>query len=242
MTPVLRLDTPPMPAASRQFWGILAFSLAIHALLFALTSWQRQHGPISLPPILASIRLVAASEPGQVATPVPATAAAYQKARQEAIRTERPAPRNAQTDVPANASTLASSPDNAAGENLAPALLAAPADTARPAPAVATQRPQSDVLDSYRQRLGEFFARHQEYPRVAAMRGWEGEVRLRLKVARKGNLIGVALEHSSGFDVLDRHALAMLEALAALPPLPDALEANEISVVVPVNYRLKKST
>ena len=69
-----------------------------------------------------------------------------------------------------------------------------------------------------------------------------GEVRLRLKVARKGNLIGVALDRSSGFDVLDQHALAMLEQLASLPPLPEALDANEIQVVVPVNYKLKKTT
>jgi protein TonB len=130
-----------------------------------------------------------------------------------------------------------------AAESLATAAApSASAEVARPAPVVAAQRPQSEVLEGYRQRLGELFARHQEYPRVAAMRGWEGEVRLRLKVARKGNLLGVVLDHSSGFDVLDQHALAMLEALASLPPLPDALEANEISVVVPVNYKLKKAS
>jgi protein TonB len=27
-----------------------------------------------------------------------------------------------------------------------------------------------------------------------------------------------------------------------LPPLPEALEANEIQVVVPINYKLKKTT
>ena len=129
-----------------------------------------------------------------------------------------------------------------AAESASPAAAAPVAEVARPAPAIAPQRPQSEVLDGYRQRLGELFARHQEYPRVAAMRGWEGEVRLRLKVARKGNLLGVALDRSSGFDVLDQHALAMLEHLAGLPPLPEALEANEIQVVVPINYKLKKTT
>jgi protein TonB len=109
-------------------------------------------------------------------------------------------------------------------------------------PSAAAPRPQSELLAGYRQRLSELFARHQEYPRVAAMRGWEGEVRLRLKVARKGNLLAVHLDHSSGFDVLDHHALAMLEALAGLPPLPEALDSNEIQVVVPINYKLKKTT
>jgi protein TonB len=150
-----------------------------------------------------------------------------------------------QTAGPANVPASVAAPSLAmAAENLAPAPAAsAPvAEAAHPAPAIAPQRPQSEVLEGYRQRLGELFARHQEYPRVAALRGWEGEVRLRLKVARRGNLLGVVLDHSSGFDVLDQHAMAMLEALASLPPLPEALEANEIQVVVPINYKLKKTT
>jgi protein TonB len=65
---------------------------------------------------------------------------------------------------------------------------------------------------------------------------------LRLKVARKGNLLGVQLDHSSGFDILDQHAVAMLERLATLPPLPEALEASEIQVVVPIHYKLRKTT
>jgi len=235
-------------AVNRKFWAILALSILFHATLFAVTSWQRQNGPISLPPILASIRLIAVTESGPVADVAPAPAAVPQKARQEASRSERSAPRATQTagpaNVPAPVASPTSPPSSMAAESVTPAAAAsAPAaEVARPAPAIPPQRPQSEVLDGYRQRLGELFARHQEYPRVAAMRGWEGEVRLRLKVARKGNLLGVVLDRSSGFDVLDQHALAMLEALAGLPPLPDALDSNEIQVVVPINYKLKKTT
>jgi len=241
------IEAPLIPAISRKFWAILALSVLLHATLFAVTSWQRQHGPVSLPPILASIRLinVSASEPVAAAAESPAPATVPQKARQTPTRMEQQsAPYVTQTAGPANVPAPAASPSAAAlGESIAPAATpSAPAEVVRPAPAVAAQRPQSEVLEGYRQRLGELFARHQEYPRVAAMRGWEGEVRLRLKVARKGNLLGVVLDHSSGFDVLDQHALAMLEAMTNLPPLPDALEANEISVVVPINYRLKKTT
>lgn len=239
-----KLDVPVIPAVNRKFWAILALSILLHSTLFALTSWQRQNGPISLPPIFASIRVIAVTEPGPVAEVAPAPAAVPQKARQDASRTERPAPRVTQTAGPANVpATVASPSSSMASESVAPAAASAPiAEAARPAPAIAPQRPQSEVLEGYRQRLGELFARHQEYPRVAAMRGWEGEVRLRLKVARKGNLLGVVLDRSSGFDVLDQHALAMLETLASLPPLPEALEANEIQVVVPINYKLKKTT
>ena len=124
--------------------------------------------------------------------------------------------------------------------------VAAPAATqATPPAAEAPSQPvrsQSSLLAAYRQSLTEIFAGQQQYPRVAALRGWEGEVRLRLRVARKGNLLAVQLDHSSGFDILDQHALAILQQLATLPPLPEGLEANEIQVVVPVNYKLKKTT
>ncbi|WP_162888707.1 energy transducer TonB [Dechloromonas sp. HYN0024] len=225
----------------RRFWIILGGSILLHAILFAVTSWQRQHGPVSLPPILASIRLMNVSELRPVAVTTPASVP--EKARPEANRTERPTPSVMQTAGPSTRPLQVPSPQSVpVTESVAAtAIPSAPAPES-PRPAAPLQRPQSEVLDGYRQRLGELLARHQEYPRVAAMRGWEGEVRLRLKVARKGNLIGVVLDHSSGFDVLDQHALAMLEALAGLPPLPEALEANEISVVVPVNYKLKKTT
>jgi protein TonB len=42
--------------------------------------------------------------------------------------------------------------------------------------------------------------------------------------------------------VLDQHAQALLAGYGDLPPLPDALEANEIQVIVPINYKLRKTT
>lgn len=243
---ILEIDYTPV--VDRKFWAILGFSLLLHATLFAVISWQRDQAPVALPPILASIRLtnVTASEPVAAAAPTLAPATVPQKARQTPPRAERPlAPRVIQTVGPANVPTSApTSPAATATETVtAAATQPAPAvETVRPVAPAAAQRPQSELLDNYRQKLGDLLARQHEYPRVAAMRGWEGEVRLRLRVARKGNLLGVVLDHSSGFDVLDQHAMAMLESLSSLPPLPDALEANEIQVVVPVNYKLKKST
>lgn len=230
-------------AVDRRFLAIFFLSIVLHASLFALTTWQRKQGTISLPPLLASIRLVTLSESGTVAAALkaPPPAAVPQKVRQ-------PSPRREHLSAPR--SLAAAGPTIVAPHLPAPPLTAhssAPATAAvatppQVEPGAAAARPQSELLAGYRQRLSELFARHQEYPRVAALRGWEGEVRLRLKVARKGNLLAVHLDHSSGFDVLDQHAVAMLEALAGLPPLPEALDSNEIQVIVPINYKLKKTT
>lgn len=238
----------------RRFLAILGLSLALHASLFALTTWQRQQSPVSLPPIIATLRLItlSASGPVAVAASTPAPAAVPPKVRQHLPRGENlSSPRLAQAAGPANVPLASPLLPPVVAPVVAPVTAPGAAPVAAtpvatpvlpPAAAAVAPRPQAELLAGYRQRLSELFARQQEYPRVAALRGWEGEVRLRLKVARKGNLLAVHLDHSSGFEVLDQHALAMLEALASLPPLPEGLEASEIQVVVPVNYKLRKTT
>lgn len=230
----------------RRFWAIFGLSIALHALALAWTLDAASRPPVDLPAIVATLRQIVATPSESTAAPEPA--AISRKVSQPVTRTERqPAPRTPQATGPAHTPAAVPTPAPVAAAptpvSAAPAVVAsAPAVAAEPPPAAPPAKPQSEVLAGYRQRLAELFAAHHEYPRVAALRGWEGEVRLRLKVARKGNLLLVQLDRSSGFDVLDQHALAMLEGLGGLPPLPEALEASEIQIVVPINYKLKKTT
>lgn len=98
------------------------------------------------------------------------------------------------------------------------------------------------MLDAYRRQLNALVAAPRDYPRLAALRGWEGEVRLRLRIARKGNLLAVQLDRSSGFEVLDQHALALLGQYGDFPPLPERWEGSDLQVVIPIHYKLKKTT
>jgi protein TonB len=236
-------------AVHRRFWAIFAASLAAHAVALGWFPLRPKAArALAAPAILASLRLVAAPQSGLTAVPPPAPAVVPQQARQLPPRREHQSARRA---VEAAAPPVIAVP---AATAATPAATAAPAATASPAPPAAQAAPpaaeagavparsQGSQLEAYRQRLAELFAGQQQYPRIAAQRGWEGEVRLRLRVARKGNLVSVHIDSSSGFDVLDQHALAMLDRLASLPPLPEGLEASEIQVVVPVNYRLRKAT
>lgn len=236
-----------------RFWAILLLSLALHAGLFLFVLWQRKASFAALPPIVVSLRLVAPSEsPSESgsavaapASPAPSTPAIPQKVRQYPSQNKTVSPRSViPTAGPANqpVSDLSSASSAAPVADASETASLATSAPVQPAPPTVTVRSDSELLDGYRRRLGELLARQQEYPRIAAMRGWEGEVRLRLKVARKGQLLSIHLDRTSGYPVLDEHALAMLETLASLPPLPEALEANEIQVVVPINYKLKKTT
>lgn len=240
------LEAGAPAAVDRRFVAILAASLALHlAILLWAHGWRPPVAP-ALPTIMATLRLIAPS-----VSEAPAPAALQPQARQpEARPVQRSAPRVMTAAGPANVPAIQAAPEAPAVLSTAAAPLAAvpPAPVelaARPAvvdTAAASQRAQSELLAGYRRQLAELFARHQEYPRLAAMRGWEGEVRVRLKVARKGSLLHVQLDQSSGFEVLDRHALAMLGELPGLPALPEALVPDEIQVVVPIHYKLKKAT
>lgn len=239
---------------NRRFMVILALSLLLHGSLLFWQLKARKQIP-ALPPILATLRLSAQVSPSEplhpkasppaLARPVPAVP---QKVRQPSASPEVAPPRErVMAAAPTTASrpaVVAATPASAVPVNATPVhatpAQAAPAEPE--APAAAPGPAQRDLLAAYRRQLGELFSRHQRYPRIAAMRGWEGEVRVRLKVARKGSLLLVQLDRSSGFDVLDQHALAMLGDLPALPALPEGLATDELQLVVPILYTLNKTS
>lgn len=216
-------------------------SLALHLAVFvALPGWQTAPLPAPLP-LFASLRPAPAAE---VPVPEALPPAAASRTASSAPRSTPPAAPRLSVPGPASPAPAASPLPVASIEPALPVERPFPAVAALPSPPEPVARPVQavDPLVAYRLRLAELFARQQDYPRIAAMRGWEGEVRLRLKVARKGNLLGVVVDRSSGFDVLDQHALAMLAGLGSLPPIPDTLESSEIQVVVPIHYKLNKTT
>ena len=240
----------PKSMVDRRFIAVLTCSLAAHAV--ALLAVHLPAKPSVSMPLLASLRVSmpatrsaeagkAESVPQPSMTTAATTPAAVpsRTARNRVLAVDRPAQSVvAATAIPVEAAAVL--PVQQAPVVAAVAALAEAVPVAVAAPPV--PRLASDALAAYRRQLTELFAARHDYPRIAALRGWEGEVRLRLKVARKGNLLGIALDRSSGFDVLDQHALALLEGHGNLPPLPDALEAGEIQVVVPINYKLRKTT
>ncbi len=98
--------------------------------------------------------------------------------------------------------------------------------------------PSSDLLSDYGQAISQVLARHKEYPRIAQMQGWQGAVTMRLRVAPSGRLLDAEVHTSSGYEVLDRQALAMASKAGHLPAPPEGLRDREIAVLVPVVFRL----
>lgn len=230
------IDLPEYRPVDRRFLAMLGLSLALHAALLAWTrAPQEDLTPAQV--LTATLRMVMpavvqapapAAEP-MASTPVPDT------------RRVRETPPSRRSEAAAPVALPSEAPRPVTDSPVAPAPVAVVAEAPPPPPPKAAPS-QANLLDAYGRLLAGLLSRHQEYPRLAAMRGWEGEVLVRLRVARKGNLLGVQIDRSSGFEILDRHALSILEQLPGLPPLPDGVEGSEIQVVVPVSYRLKKAS
>ena len=106
-------------------------------------------------------------------------------------------------------------------------------------PAIRPPAPDPRLLERYGAELSRRFAGAQTYPRLAAMRGWEGEVLLRLTIGRSGGLVSVQVLRSSGHRILDKHAVALVEGSGRLPKPPAGFDREDIEITVPVRYRLR---
>lgn len=259
--------TPPLGSGPgiRLPRNALLLSLAAHAAaLLLLPGLQRHTESTALPPL--SVILQPPASAMAAPAPAPLTPAAPERAAQpmERPRPAAPSPSFAPTLVaaaaparvpppPASAEPQSTTPRPAlptAAASTTTATIAAttstiaatatpalpPAPEAGPSPAVLARS-----LEDYGRSLSNLLARQQQYPRLAALRGWEGEVRLRLRVARKGSLVAVQVERSSGYEVLDQQALQLVQG-ATLPLPPESLGDREFQIVVPVNYRLQPAT
>ncbi|MDE2584021.1 MAG: energy transducer TonB [Betaproteobacteria bacterium] len=252
--------TPPLGSGPgiRLPRNALLLSLAAHAAaLLLLPGLQRHTESTALPPL--SVILQPPASAMAAPAPAPVTPAAPERAAQPM---ERPRPAAPSTSFaptlvaaaaparvpppPASAEPQSTTPRPAlptAAASATTATVAAtatpplpPAPEAGPSPAVLARS-----LEDYGRSLSNLLARQQQYPRLAALRGWEGEVRLRLRVARKGSLVAVQVERSSGYEVLDQQALQLVQG-ATLPLPPESLGDREFQIVVPVNYRLQPAT
>jgi protein TonB len=79
---------------------------------------------------------------------------------------------------------------------------------------------------------------HFYYPPLARQQGWEGEVRLALRVEANGLLTQVHIVRSSGYGILDHAALRSLGRVRHLPEAIALLNGRSHDVILPVQYQL----
>lgn len=88
-------------------------------------------------------------------------------------------------------------------------------------------------------RLRLDLARHFEYPHVARLRGWEGDVLLGFVVQASGRLDGIRVLRGSGFAVLDQSAVDSLRRIVRLSDTVTWLNGRDLEMRLPIVYRLE---
>lgn len=189
-----------------------------------------EHTPPNLPP-----RAVARPRSGFPGTPSkPAPAPAPSMAKPESPLLEPPGP----LSVP-----------QAKVVSLQPASKPLPG----PVPGAATPAPSTngpltteasgsgeavDGLRGYRLAVASQARRFKRYPSQALASGWVGSADIRLEVGRDGRPSAATIVRSSGHELLDQAALAMIDAGALRAGLPESLRGKAFAVVLPVVFNL----
>lgn len=91
----------------------------------------------------------------------------------------------------------------------------------------------------YMSVLQAWLEKHKEYPRSARLRRIEGAVLLYFAIDRNGKLLNHRIERSSGYPMLDRETIAMVNRANPLPPIPPDMSRDRLEVVVPVQFSLR---
>ena len=127
----------------------------------------------------------------------------------------------------------------AAPKTEAPAVAAPVAPPAEPPKPTVNQVDVDNAKNQYGNLLSREVAKHKQYPKIAQMRGWQGDVELDLQIDGSGNLVTSKVRTSSGFEALDKQALEMVKKAAPFPLPPEALRAKTFNVIIPVSFKLE---
>jgi len=209
----------------------LAVSLALHAVALVVArndrpprNWLAGPVMVRLMPVPESTR---ESRPNRVETAAPAVNPKQAAAPQAAAAAEKILPQRLPARVPAVLSTAAEElPDTDARSGHAQ----------RQAAEAATRSAELEqqLLDSLHTALMPHFS----YPLLARRRGWEGIVRVGMRIEANGSLTRLHLVEPSPYSVLNTAAINSLSRLARLPNAGIWLQGRHVDLVIPVEYRL----
>lgn len=102
----------------------------------------------------------------------------------------------------------------------------------------ATSGGQSAATKSYYSMLASKLARNKRYPSASRRRSEEGVATLYFVVSRDGSVSQASIRTSSGFARLDDAVLDMLKRAAPLPAFNDDMTEQQLTIVIPVEFKL----
>ena len=86
--------------------------------------------------------------------------------------------------------------------------------------------------------LQAWFLKYKRYPHPARSRRQQGVVNVWFRVDTSGNVLEKRVETGSGYSILDKATLDLLDRASPLPPPPATLHATDLTFTVPISYSL----
>ena len=112
----------------------------------------------------------------------------------------------------------------------------------KPKPTKPPPKPGLSKADytAYARGMRKAFLSHRRYPPAALRSKLEGVAKVKLRVDRRGRLVGKPIiVTSSGHAILDEEALRVVKASAPFDPLPANANKDVLVFVIPIDFRLK---
>lgn len=125
-------------------------------------------------------------------------------------------------------------------------------DTAKEIPVAATkeapkkaadvniEEQQNKILAQVKAKLIKKLNANFSYPKLAQRKNWQGKVVLSLRIKSSGKIADIKLATSSGYNILDKAAIASLQQVKSLPNISQWFN-NGINIHLPVIYTLTES-
>lgn len=227
---------------STLIWAIVC-SILLH-ILFAAVMPNFKFDVAQKIPDLLTVEIMQPKPPEPVVIPEPP--APIEQTKPEPIK---PLPKKIPKPEPSPIKEISpepvqtESPPPPAVITAAPKVDAPPVITVPPPEPPKKLEPNEDDINSalrqYGGTLGRAIAKHKQYPKIAQMRGWQGEVLLDLKLDSNGNVLSAAVKESSSFEALDNQALEMARKASPFPAPPEALRGRSFNITVPVTFKLE---
>jgi protein TonB len=254
-------QVPIFEGGNRAIGLALGVSAALHlAILLILPSLREAHQRRSeAEPIHARLiepppsRAVEPAAPAPTVDPEPEVHAAKPATAQPAPKRSQPPRTSTPATLAPRAETSPPVPARTEPAEAEPPRPAAAASSAIAAPSVGiatpTARaasPPAETLDAgtlaqYRLSLISAARRFKRYPRVALDQNWQGNVEVRMVIAPNGEISSLIVRSSAGHQVLDQHALEMIERAKEMAPIPPALRGKEFTLDVPIVFSLREA-
>jgi len=95
-----------------------------------------------------------------------------------------------------------------------------------------------DPVTKYTQIVQKRITDNLKYPPQAKGAGFQGTVRLALRLSFKGDLLEAGIREKSGYRILDENALRTARKITSYPPFPATIDSQELWIEVPIVYKL----